>query len=219
MADENKKTLRDLLQGLIDTDSGVIDRIKNRFIKVEDKIGGIENQIEGIEGQLGNKDNRVDDLKDKVDRGSNSYALVDINSPDRGGTGTLVNDTSASHGQAIRITTSASANLVPISAVFSDIKFGHYAICARVKISSKTNNDVVQLKLINGTTEILAANFAGSQFSSTSQYCYLYSTFTYEAINGAKQPLTFQLHTHLIDGIQVSFDYVYISMIIPSVFL
>lgn len=212
MADENKKTLRDLLQGLIDTDSGVIDKIKNRFVKVEDKI-------EGIENQLGDTDNRVDDLKDKVDRGSNSYALVDINSPDRGGTGTLVNDTSASHGQAIRITTSASANLVPISAVFSDIKFGHYAICARVKISSKTNNDIVQLKLINGTTEILAANFAGSQFSSTSQYCYLYSTFTYEAIDGAKQPLTFQLHTHLIDGIQVSFDYVYISMIIPSVFL
>lgn len=212
MADENKKTLRDLLQGLIDTDSGVIDKIKNRFVKVEDKI-------EGIEGQLGNTDDRVNDLKDKVDRGSNSYSLIDINSPDRGGTGTLVSDTSASHGQAIRITTSASANLVPISAVFSDIKFGHYAICARVKISSKTNNNIVQLKLINGTTEILVANFTGSHFSSTSQYCYLYSTFTYEAINGAKQPLTFQLHTHLIDGIQVSFDYVYISMIIPSVFL
>ena len=212
MADENKKTLRDLLQGLIDTDSGVIDRIKNRFVKVEDRI-------EGIEGQLGDTDNRVDDLTDKVGRGSNSYALIDINAPDRGGTGSLVNDTSASHGKAIRITTSSSANLVPISAVFSDIKFGHYAICARVKISSKTSSDIVQLKLINGSTEILAANFKGTQFSSTSQYCYLYSTFTYEAINGAKQPLTFQLHTHKIDGIQVSFDYVYISMIIPSVFV
>lgn len=211
MADE-KKTLRDLLQGLIDTDSGVIDRIKKRFVKVE-------NRIDGIEGQLGNTDDRVDVLTDKVGRGSNSYALIDINAPDRGGTGSLVTDTSASHGKAIRITTSSSANLVPISAVFSDIKFGHYAICARVKISSKTSSNIVQLKLLNGSTEILAANFTGSYFSSTSQYCYLYSTFKYEAINGAKQPLTFQLHTHKINGIQVSFDYVYISMIIPSVFL
>lgn len=212
MADENKKTLRDLLQGLIDTDSGVIEKIKNRFVKVE-------NRITGIEGQLGNTDNKVADLTDKVGRGSNSYALIDINAPGRGGTGSLVNDTSASHGQAIRITTSSSANLVPITAVFSDIKFGHYAICARVKTSSTTSSNIVQLKLVNGSTEILAANFTGSQFGSTSQYCYLYSTFKYEAINGAKQPLTFQLHTHKINGVTINFDYVYISMIIPSVFI
>ena len=179
-------------------------------------ISDIIDELNTIRSELGSTKT---ELQEQMQRGSGSYAIVDINTPGRGGSGTLVTDTSASHGQAVQIITSSSVNYASVTGTFSDVKFGHYAICARVKISSKTSNDIVQLKLVNGSTEILAANFKGTQFSSTSQYCYLYSTFTYEAINGAKQPLTFQLHTHKIDGIQVSFDYVYISMIIPSVFV
>ena len=60
---------------------------------------------------------------------------------------------------------------------------------------------------------------SGSTFDSNSGYSYLYSSFTYDAINNQKHPLSFQLHTHLVDGVVIDFDYVYISMIIPAVFL
>lgn len=186
-----KETIKDIIQGLIDVDKGVIDKI---------------NQT-------------VDDLSLQIARGSGSYALLDINTPDIGGSGVLVDDASASHGKAVRVITSGSANLVPITGAFSDIKFGHYAICARVKTDNLTSSELIQLKLLNGSTEILAANFKGTHFSSTSQYSYLYSTFVYEAMDGVKQPLSFQLHTHLISGVQIDFDYVYVSMIIPAVFL
>ena len=196
------KKLYDILQGLINTDSGIISKLKQ---SITDKFNNLEDKI--------------DDLDEKAERGSSSYAIVDINSPGRGGSGSVVTDTLASHGKSIQITTNTGSNLVPITGNFADVKFGHYAICARIKISSKTSSALLQLKLLNGSTEILAANFAGTAFDSTSQYCYVYSTFKYEAINGTKQPLQFQLHTHKVDGVKINFDYVYISMIIPSVFL
>ena len=173
-------TLNDIIQGLIDVDRNLIERVL---------------------------------------RGSGTYAILDINTPDKGGSGTEVTDNAASLGKAISITTSSSANLVPYTGTFPDIKFGHYAICARVKTNNLTSSHLVQLKLLNGSTEILAANFKGSQFDSTTGYSYLYSTFTYDANNGSKLPLSFQLHTHLINGVKIDFDYVYISMIIPSVFI
>lgn len=190
MADDTKK-LNDILQGLVTTDQKVIEKI--------------------------NTD--VAELEDKVSRGSGSYAILDINTPNRGGSGSLINDSAASLGKAIQITTSSSANYASYIGTFPDVKFGHYAICARVKTNNLTSSNLVQLKVLNGSTEILAANFTGAQFGVTNGYAYLYSTFKYDVNNGSKQPLSFQLHTHKINGIQVTFDYVYISMIIPSVFL
>ena len=189
MAD--KQVLNDILQGLVTTDQKVIEKI--------------------------NTD--VAELEDRVARGSGSYALLDINTPDRGGSGSIATDVLASHGQCIRITTSSSANYASFTGTFSDVKFGHYAICARVKTNNLTSSNLAQLKVLNGSTEILAANFTGAAFGSTSKYAYLYSTFVYEGNGSSKQNLSFQLHTHKIDGVQVDFDYVYISMIIPSVFL
>lgn len=177
MADYN---LSDIIQGLIDVDRSLIERVV---------------------------------------RGSGTYAILDANTPDKGGTGTEVPDSAASLGKSTTITTSSSANLVPYTGTFPDVKFGHYAICARIRTNNLTTSNLVQLKVLNGTTEILAANFTGSTFDSNSEYSYLYSSFTYEAINNQKHPLSFQLHTHLVNGVVINFDYVYISMIIPSVYL
>lgn len=190
MADD-KKSLKDIIQGLIDTDRGVISKLKGS----------------------------LNSLNEKVERGSGSYAILDLNTPDKGGSGTEVPDSAASLGKSISITTSASANLVPYIGTFPDIKFGHYAICARIRTNNLTSSNLVQLKLLNGSTEILAANFKGTDFDTNTGYSYLYSSFTYEVNNGEKKPLSFQLHTHLVNGVQINFDYVYISMIIPSVFL
>ena len=190
MADD-KKSLKDIIQGLIDTDRGVISKLKGS----------------------------LNSLNEKVERGSGSYALVDINTPDRSGDGVLENDIEASNGQCISLTTSSNASYCLYSGTLSDIKFGNYALCVRAKSDSLTGADVVQLKILNGTTEILSKNFKGSDFENTSSYQYLYTTFTYDSVGTAKQALSFQLHTRQADGIKIKFDYAYVSMIIPSVYI
>lgn len=192
-----KETLNDIIQGLIDTDAGLISKLKKT--------------IEDVEVQL-------DTVTDKINRGSGSYALLDINTPDRGGSGSLKVDTAASNGQCISITTSSSTNYCMYSGSFSDVKYGHYAICARIKTNNLTSSNLVQLKVLKGSSEILAANFTGSSFDNTSSYQYLYSTFKYEDSGANKPTLSFQLHTHKVNGVVVDFDYVYISMIIPAVY-
>lgn len=204
MAD--KKVLNDILQGLVTTDQKVIEKINNDVTELEEKVNDKINTD-------------VTKLEEKVSRGSVTYAVLDVNTPGKGGSGSLATDALASHGKCIRITTSSSANYASFTGTFSDVKFGHYAICARVKTNNLTSSNLVQLKVLNGSTEILAANFTGAAFKSTSKYAYLYSTFVYEGNGSSKQNLSFQLHTHMVNGVQVDFDYVYISMIIPSVFL
>ncbi len=207
----DSKNLETILNGLIDVDSQIINKINATNTTINNEISSVNDRI----------NTEVNTINTTIARGSGTYAILDINTPDRGGSGTLSTDALASHGKCVRITTSSSANYASFTGTFSDVKFGHYAICARVKSNSLTSSNLVQLKVLNGSTEILAANFTGADFESTSKYAYLYSTFVYEGNGSSKQnlPLSFQLHTHKINGIQVDFDYVYISMIIPSVFI
>lgn len=195
--------LNDIIQGLIDTDSGIITKLKNTINNVLNKV-----------------DKDISDLSDKIARGSGSYALVDINTPDRGGNGALESDNAASHGQCVALTSTSSSQCI-FSGTFSEgMKYGHYALCARVKSSSTTSSNILQMKILNGSTAIKTVNFTGSEFSSTSQYYYLYTTFTYEgSASSAKNNLSFQLNTLTVSGVKISFDYAYVSMIIPSVFL
>lgn len=209
----DSKNLETILNGLIDVDSQIINKINNTINTINNEIN---DEINSVNNRINTEVNAINTT---IARGSGTYAILDINTPDRGGTGTLATDALASHGKCIRITTSSSANYAPFTGTFSDVKFGHYAICARVKSNSLTSSNLVQLKVLNGSTEILAANFTGANFGSTSKYAYLYSTFVYEGNGSSKQNLSFQLHTHAVNGIQVDFDYVYISMIIPSVFI
>ena len=204
----DSKNLETILNGLIDVDSQIINKINTTNTTINDRINTETNTI----------NNKINTINTAIARGSGTYAILDINTPDRSGSGTLATDALASHGKCIRIATSSSANYASFTGTFSDVKFGHYAICARVKSNSLTSSNLVQLKVLNGSTEILAANFTGANFESTSKYAYLYSTFIYEGNGSSKQNLSFQLHTHKINGVQVDFDYVYISMIIPSVF-
>ena len=179
--------------------------------EIQSTIGGIRQEVT----------NNITILQEQIQRGSGSYAIVDKDTPEKGGSGTLVTDVLASQGQCYNLTTSSSTNYCLYSGVFSDVKYGYYAICARVRIGkASTDSSLVQLKVLNGAQEILIKDFPGSTFSSTSQYYYLYATFKYEGTSGtAKQPLSFQLHTHKVASIPIYFDYAYISMIIPSVFL
>ena len=200
--------LNDILQGLINTDSGLISKLTDEVSQLQQKLITTEQKLTATEQSL----------TDKINRGSGSYAILDINTPDRGGSGSLKYDALASNGQCVTLVTSSSANYCLYSGTFSDVKYGHYAICARVRTNNLTSSSLVQLKVLKGSTEILAANFTGASFGSTSGYQYLYSTFKYEDTNVNKPNLSFQLHTHKVNNVTIDFDYVYISMIIPSVF-
>ena len=232
--------LNDILQGLVTTDNKVINRLLSDVSNMNTDISDITGELSTIRSELTSTKtdleteiqstiggirqevtNNITILQEQVQRGSGSYAIVDKDTPGRGGSGTLVTDILASQGECYNLTTSSSSNYCLYSGAFSDVKYGYYAICARIRIGkTSTATSLVQLKVLNGTKEILVKDFPGTTFSSTSQYYYLYTTFKYENTSGdAKQQLSFQLHTHMVAGIPIYFDYAYISMIMPSVFL
>lgn len=232
--------LNDILQGLVTTDNKVINRLLSDVSNMNTDISGITDKLSTIRTELASTKtdleseiqstiggirqevtNNITILQEQVQRGSGSYAIVDKDTPERGGSGTLVTDVLASQGECYNLTTSSSTNYCLYSGAFSDVKYGYYSICARVRIgTTSTATSLVQLKVLNGTEEILTKDFPGTTFGSTSQYYYLYATFKYENTSGnAKQPLSFQLHTHMVADIPIYFDYAYISMIMPSVFL
>ena len=232
--------LNDILQGLVTTDNKVINRLLSDVSNMNTDISGITDELSTIRTELASTKtdleleiqstiggirqevtNNITILQEQVQRGSGSYAIVDKDTPEREGSGTLVTDVLASQGECYNLTTSSSTNYCLYSGAFSDVKYGYYSICARVRIgTTSTATSLVQLKVLNGTEEILTKDFPGAIFGSTSQYYYLYATFKYESTSGnAKQPLSFQLHTHMVADIPIYFDYAYISMIMPSVFL
>ena len=232
--------LNDILQGLVTTDNKVINRLlfdvsnmNTDISDITDKLSTIRTELASTKTDLESEiqstiggirqevTNNITILQEQVQRGSGSYAIVDKDTPERGGSGTLVTDVLASQGECYNLTTSSSTNYCLYSGAFSDVKYGYYSICARVRIgTTSTATSLVQLKVLNGTEEILTKDFPGTTFGSTSQYYYLYATFKYENTSGnAKQPLSFQLNTHMVADIPIYFDYAYISMIMPSVFL
>lgn len=162
---------------------------------------------------------------EKVQRGSGTYAILDVNTENftgekQQGTGSLTADNLASHNKSYQLFTSASANYILYKNTFSDVKYGHYAICLRVKTSAKLSANLLQLKIFNGNSVISTTDFTGNHFDTTSDYSYLYAEFDYNSNgNTTKQPLSMELHTHLANSIKINFDYAYISMIIPSVYL
>lgn len=182
--------LSDIIQGLIDTDRGIIGKLKTK----------------------------LEDLTKKIELGSGSCALLDINNPSAAGVGTKVADLNASTGQSIYAKTTGSSQCL-FSGEFGEVKFGHYALCVRVKTNNTTSSNLLQLKVSNGSTVVLTQNFTGANLGSTANYRYLYTTFVYEGNGVAKNNLKFELNSLSVSNVDIYFDYAYISMIIPAVFV
>ncbi len=96
---------------------------------------------------------------------------------------------------------------------------GKYAMCLRIKTSSTTSSNILQVRVSNGSTSILSKDIKGSDFSSANKYGYIYMTFDYEGDGVTKNNLKIEVYTHTVSGITICFDYAYIGMIIPAVFL
>ena len=151
-------------------------------------------------------------------RTADSFAIVDITEENVVTDGSKVVDKYASNGYCYRAT-AGSSNLCLFSADFSEVKYGNYALCARLKTTTTTSSNVVKISILNNGTEIASKTFAGSAFDSTSNYSYLYTSFNYQGDGKEKTNLSVKIEVLPVNGVQISFDYAYISMIMPSVFL
>ena len=148
-----------------------------------------------------------------------TFSIIDFNS-DFTTAGTEITDSMASLGKAIQTTTTTSAKNL-ITANFSDVKFGKYALCLRLKVSSNTSSSsVFTANIMNGSSTILSKSILGTYFDSTSNYCYICTTFDYSgSSSSAKQKLQLKLNTGTVSGLEVRFDYAYISLITPAVYI
>lgn len=149
-----------------------------------------------------------------------NFALIDNTTEGCTSAGTLTTDLMASNGKAYIATTTATAfNL--FKATFPEVKFGKYSLCMRLKISANTSSStVLAVNVLNGTTTILSKYITGTNFDRTNNYCYICTTFDYDGSSGtAKQPLQLNINTGTIKGLEVRFDYAYITLITPAVYI
>lgn len=177
---------------------------------------GIEDTLSEHIEEANNKFSELESLKEKS---FDTFSIIDFNS-DFTTAGTEITDSMASLGKAIQTTTTTSAKNL-ITANFSDVKFGKYALCLRLKVSSNTSSSsVFTANIMNGSSSILSKSILGTHFNSTSNYCYICTTFDYSgSSSSAKQKLQLKLNTGTVSGLEVRFDYAYISLVTPAVYI
>lgn len=152
---------------------------------------------------------------------SDSFAIVDINTEGIVSDGSLINDIYASHGRCYS-GASSNTNKVLYSADFNEVKFGNYALCLRIKlVDGPTSGEVVKATIYNSGAEIMKKSFIAADFENKGEYQYLYSTFEYNGDGKTKSNLKLKIEIPVAASgtTKIQFDYAYISMIIPSVFL
>lgn len=148
-----------------------------------------------------------------------NFSIVSANSLEAEGVGVLTNDNMASDGQSRQFTSTSNIQTIYLCN-FSDMKFGNYSLCVRVKSNNNTNSaNILTLKVRRGSTELLSKNIKGTDFIKTDNYCYFCTTFSYDGTSTAKEPMTFQLDSTTASGINFAFDYAYITLITPAVYI
>ena len=135
------------------------------------------------------------------------------------GGSTLAADTYASHGKSYSFTSTTTATTI-YKAAFPELKYGKYAICVRMMSSNNTNtSNIAKIEILQGTTVKKTVNLTGKNFTSTSNYSYIYTDFEYTGNASAKQALSIQVSSLTVSGITLKFDYASIEMMSPAVFL
>lgn len=156
----------------------------------------------------------------ELQQGPGNFALIDNTTEGCTSAGTLTTDLMASNGKAYIATTTATAFSL-FKATFPEVKFGKYSLCMRLKISANTSSStVLAVNLLSGSTTILNKYIIGTNFDKTNNYCYICTTFDYDGSSGtAKQPLQLNINTDTVKGLEVRFDYAYITLITPAVYI
>lgn len=202
---------------------GIEDTLSEHIKEANDKLSELLNFKERIENTLSEHieeaNDKFSELESLKEKSFDTFSIIDFNS-DFTTAGTEITDSMASLGKAIQTTTTTSAKNL-ITANFSDVKFGKYALCLRLKVSSNTSSSsVFTANIMNGSNTILSKSILGNYFDSTSNYCYICTTFDYSgSSSSAKQKLQLKLNTGTVSGLEVRFDYAYISLITPAVYI
>lgn len=148
-----------------------------------------------------------------------NFSIVDATNPESSGVGSVASDTMASDGMSYQFTSTSTAQTIFLCN-FSDVKFGNYSLCVRIKSSNNTStSDILTLKITRGSSELLSKGIKGTNFNKTDNYCYFCVSFTYDGTNSAKEPLTFKLDSTAVSGVNFCFDYAYITLITPAVYI
>ena len=143
-------------------------------------------------------------------------AMIDINTSGFSSSGSKATDANASSGSCYQFTTTSTATKLA-AGNFDTVKFGKYALCLRMMTSNNTTtSNLVTVTVKNGSTSILSKSIKGTDFSSTSQYSNIYTSFDF---NGSRGTLSLDITTTTTSGVTVKFDYAYISLMTPSVFI
>jgi hypothetical protein len=203
--------LNDILNGLVDTDTGIIEKLKKIKENVEDNL---QTSIENLENNL---QSSIEDLK----KGSNSYSILDFSSPNVSSSGTLVSDTYASNGKCYKVTQTAN-DINLFTANFSDVKYGHYGLCARMRVSSLSNtSNAIKIDIKINNKIVATKSVAASSFSSTSNFEYIYLSFQYDGNSEIKYPIQIVITVLGTSGnfADIFFDYAYINLMMPAVFI
>lgn len=192
--------LNDILQGLVNTDTKIIE-----------KLGVIEESVGD------NLQSTLEELK----KGSATSCIIDNDTAGRTTSATVTNDTMASTGKCLKVTQTGS-NINLFKANFSNVKFGRYGLCLRMKTSATgATADTIKVEVKNGSTVILTKTLKGTAFTTNANYENFYMTFDYNGTSSAKGTLSLAITLLGTSGtkLAVSFDYAYISLAMPSVFI
>ena len=192
--------LNDILQGLVNTDTKIIEKLD----VIQDAVG--------------------DDLQDTIEalkKGAASYSIVDHNTEGASIGGTITNDNYASDGKCC-ILTQAASNKTFFKANFSDVKCGHYGLNIRMRVSDKSNtaNGIQISVLINGE-RVATKSVAPSAFSNTTNFENIFLSFDYSRNSATKYPIQLEITVLGTSGTKanISFDYAYIQLMMPAVFI
>lgn len=192
--------LNDILQGLVNTDTKIIEKLG----VIQDAVG--------------------DDLQDTIEalkKGAASYSIVDHNTEGATIGGSVANDNYASDGKCCTLT-QAAANAVLFKANFSDVKCGHYGLNVRMRVSNKSNtaNGIKIDVKINGE-RVATKSVAPSAFSNTTNFENIFLSFDYSRNSATKYPIQLEITVLGTSGTKanISFDYAYIQLMMPAVFI
>ena len=210
--------LKEIVGSNADDASQAATGLQKEINDLKDFVGLGEDAEEGGSNLLDQVEQNQDRITALEEKTSDTVCSTDINSKDIVSSGELVDDPEASHGKCYRVESDASNKLL-YSATVNDIKFGQYGICLRMKCTQPegVSSAAVRVKVINGANEIFNKQYFPEDFGES--YTLLYGAFEYNAVDGVKNRLKIQVEVLSNIGLSVSFDYAYISMIIPSVFL
>jgi archaellum component FlaC len=201
------------------TNKSDIATLKTNVTNVTKTANTNKTDISTLKTNVSTINSNISGLNTKIEQGSGTYAIVNINTAGRSGSGTVTTDSQASTGKCIKAT-SGTSNKIVFQATFPAVNLGYYGLCARVKVNNSTStSSIIRIRVLHGATEIATKSFTGVDIGTT-DYTYLYVPFKYDVKVGAsKGDLIFQAYTLTTASIDLSFDYAYISMMIPSVFM